>query len=270
MAETQWYNDASKDPFSQVGGGSYVNGTWYPSSHPLAQQSGSPTSPTATSGAVPSPNAPPTSANGALTSPTSTGAPTTVTGAFQQALMSQLTPGPVSAASPEVAPAITANKNAEQRNFEQQRAQTAERAASQGLDQNAFNSQLTGLGQERALREGQFAGNAVASLAQQRAQQITSALALAGGMLSDQDRMALQKELAQLQAQVQRESIASGNTLGQGDLTLRRDLGEGGLNLGLLNSLLGNEQYNSGLGAQLGMFGANLNQQAVLGLLGVL
>lgn len=55
------------------------------------------------------------------------GQPTSVAGAFQQALVNRLAPAPVSAQSPEVAPAIAANRAAEQRGFERNRAMTAER-----------------------------------------------------------------------------------------------------------------------------------------------
>ena len=38
--------------------------------------------------------------------------------------------------------------------------------------------------------------------------------------------------------------------------------------LGLLNALLGNQQFGQDLGARLGMFNAGLNQQTLSGLLG--
>jgi hypothetical protein len=45
-------------------------------------------------------------------------------------------------------------------------------------------------------------------------------------------------------------------------------LGSGQLNLGLLSALLNDQQFGQNLGAQLGMFGANLNQSALLSLIG--
>lgn len=255
---------------------------WAPKDHPLygtkgyvGYQSPSAPSPTGDPGAAPG-TAVPAPTNQALQSPSTVGATpaqgseTTVAGAFQQALVNRLAPTPINAQSPEIAPAIAANRGAEQRAFERNRAQTAERAASQGLDQNAFNTQLTGLSQDRALREGQFAGNATLGLAQQRAQELTSALALGGSLLGDQDRMAIQRELAELQAQLQREGLALQGSLGSQDIGLRRDLGTGQLNLGLLNSLLGNQQFGQGLASSNALGVQQLNQDAFLRTLGLI
>lgn len=255
------------DPFAAMGGGVQLpGGGWVPKTHALAQTAGAttptvaPTAPTSASSALQG-----TATAGATIAP---GTPTTAAQAFQQALVNRLTAGPVSAQSPEISGVIAANRGAEQRGFERNRALAAERAAATGLDPNAISSQLMGLASERAGRESQFAGNATMQLAQQRAQELTSALALGGSMLSEQDRLALQQELANLQAQISREGMALQGQLGTGDLSLRRELGSGQLNLGLLNALLGNQQFGQNLGAQLGMFNANLNQSALANLLG--
>jgi hypothetical protein len=295
--------DPNTDPFEANGGGVRMpDGGWVPRDHPLAAQAvpapttASPTAAPSPTAPVQPPAAPPGPASTALSGTATAGAtvdqgaPTTVTGAFQQALVNRLAPGPVSSDSPEVAPAIAANRQSEQRSMEAARAQLAERAGAQGIDQHGFNSQLMGLTQDSAQRQGQFAGSAVMGLAQQRAQELTAALSLGGAMLSDQDRMRLQNELAQLQAQIsresmfqnagltreqmalnaalQREGVSAQTGLGYADLGLRRDLGTGQLNLGLLNSLIGNQQFSQNLGANLGMFGANLNQNALIALLG--
>jgi len=179
------------------------------------------------------------------------GQPTTVAGAFQQALVNRLAPGPISAQSPEVAPAIEANKLAEQRGAERQRAQLGVQGAQEGIDASGgMRSLQQGIEANRSAREGQFAGNAVSQLAQQRANQITQALSLGGQLLSDQDRLALQRELANLDAQLRREGLSVQSSLGQSDLDLRRYLGE------------------SQLSANLGMFNASQGQQALLSLLG--
>jgi hypothetical protein len=261
---------AAPDPADPFGGNGVklANGDWVPKDHPLAQGAGA-TQP-AQSGTGTGPQTTTSALNGPVTpgAQTPQGQPTSVAGAFQQALVNRLAPGPVNAQAPEIAGAIGANRGAEQRGFERNRAMMAERAGSQGLDQNAFNSQVTGLAQERAGREGQFEGQMTRELAQQRAQELTSALSLGGAMLSEQDKMALQKELAQLQAQLTREGTAAQVGLGQGDLSLRDKLGSGQLNLGLLNALLGNQQFGQNLGANLGMFSAGLNQKTISELLG--
>ena len=236
------------DPFASSGGGvKLASGGWVPSNHPLAQSS-----PVASPSASPSPTGGVQTAQQAVQAPATVGqtpaqgSQTSVANAFQQAMVNRLAPGPVSAQSPEIAPAITANKNVEQRGMEKTRATLAERAASQGLDQNAFNSQLLGAQGESTGRQASFAGQQVSSLASQRAQELTAALALGGNMLSDIDKSNLQRELAQLQAQVQREGTSAQVGLGQGDLALRQMLGTGQLNLGLLNALLGNQQFGIG------------------------
>lgn len=273
------------DPFAAMGGGvQTADGGWVPRDHPLANPApaapGQPAAPGAPGAPAPA-SPPPQTAQQAIMQPVTPGAdvtqgvPTTVSQAFQQALVNKLAPGPLSTSSPEVSSAIAANRAAEQRGFERTRAMTAERAAAQGLDQNAFNSQLTGLAQARAGREGMFEGSTMLQAAQQRSQEIMAALAMGGSMLSDLDRQALQRELAQLQAstslqlgQMQADTTREGqqiqNQLGLGELDLRRLLGSGQLNLGLLNAMLGNQQFNTNLGAQLGMFGANLYQGGLL------
>lgn len=264
---------AEVDPFAASGGGVKLSdGAWVPKSHPLAQQSPQAPASPSTPGAAPGQGiaAP---ANNALQSPSTVGQTpqqgqqSSVAGAFQQALLNQLAPSPVSASSPSVAPAIAANRASEQRSLEQGRASLAEQAAQTGVDPTGFGSQLRGLQAESALRRGQFEGNAVQHAADLQAQQQQAATGLAGGLLNSQDSMALQRELAQLQAQLQREGLGVQSSLGQGDLALRSELGSGQLNLGLLNALLGNQQFGQNLGANLGMFQANLNQNALLAFL---
>jgi len=199
------------------------------------------------------------------------GTPTTAAGAFQQALVNRLTAPPPDASSPAIAPAIAANKLAGQRGMERARAQLAERAAANGTSSSGgFDTALQGLNQDRATQEGQFAGQAIQGQAAQQAQELTSALALYGGMMTEQDRLAMQEKLANLSAQVQRESIANQASLGGQDIALRGELGRGNLNLGLLSALMGNQVANSSLGLQAGLGAANLNQQAVLQSLGYL
>lgn len=267
---------ASTDPFAATGGGVQLSGgEWVPKDHKLAAKAPQAPAQAPGPGAAPGQGvAAPT--NQALQSPSTVGATpaqgsqTSVAGAFQQALVNQLAPGQISAQSPEIAPAIGANRAVEQRAMERGRAQLAEQAAAQGIDPNGMGSQLRGLQAESALRQGQFEGQAVQGLAGQRAQQLQSALALSGGLLSQQDQMALQRELAGLQAQLQREGLGVQQGLGAGDLSLRRELGTGQLNLGLLGTLLNNQQFGQNLGAQTALGQAGLNQQAILAMLGVL
>lgn len=76
-----------------------------------------------------------------------------------------------------------------------------------------------------------------------------------------------QERLAALDAEVRKLGINTQGNLGQLDIALRQQLGVGQLNLGLLSTLLNNNQANNSLAAQLGLGEANLNQQAILALL---
>jgi hypothetical protein len=229
--------------------------------------------PTAPGTTAPAPTGP-QNAQQALTG-TPSQAPTTVAGAFQTALMNKLGSGPVDRNNPELAPALAANRLAEQRAMERNRGLLAERASAQGLDASGgFETGLLGLAQERAGREGQFEGQAVADLARRQSQEIMQALGLTGGLLGQQDQLgfgreelALRDKLAQLQAQLSREGLSQQGQLGNRDLDIRSQLGTGQLNLGLLGLLQNGQQFGQNLGFQSGLASANLNQNALLSLL---
>lgn len=224
----------------------------------------------------------PTTAGGAITSAggvtntaanvggsTPQGAPTTVAQSFQQALINRLNPGAVSADNPAVAGSIQANKLAEQRGFERNRNLLAERAAQTGTNNSGgFESQLLGLAQDRSGREAAFEGQALNDLARQQSGELSGALALGGSLLGDQERLAAQDRLAQLDAQLRREGLGAQTALGNRDIDLRGRLGEGQLNLGLLQALMSNDQFGRSLGQNASQFGQSLDTQTILGLLG--
>lgn len=192
------------------------------------------------------------------------GAPTTVAQSFQQALVNRLNPTPVSASSASVAPAIEANKLAEQRGTERQRALIAERNAASGINNSGgADSRFLGLEQDRSAREGQFAGNAVQRANELQSRDASGALGIVGSLLSGNASLAQQQQLAELDAQLRREGYGLQGELGRGDLALRGELGRGQLNLGLLSALL-NNQLGQG---QLALGGAQLDQSGLLGLL---
>lgn len=214
-----------------------------------------------------------TGSSGAGTTGTGAGTNTqTVAGAFQNALLQRLNANPaqLNAQNPEIRGSINANRVAEQRAMERARAQMAESATSQGLDRNAFDTGLTGLNQSRAEREGAFEGNAIMQLGNRQAQELSQAIQIAAAQGDNQAARELQERLAQLQATLSREEIGLRGRLGSQELELRNRLGSGQLNLGLLGLLQGGQQFNQNLGAQLGQFGAGLNQQALLQMLGML
>jgi hypothetical protein len=199
------------------------------------------------------------------------GTPATVAGSFQQALLNKLNTRPTTAQSPEVQPAIQANQLANQRAFERDRAMLAERNAAQGLSMSGGNeSMIRGLSQDRALREGQFAGQAVADANRIKSAEILAALGLGGNLLQGIDQRELQRYGIDTDAALRREGLGATTALGQGDLALRDKLGIGNLNLGLLGLLQGGDQFGQSLSSQNAQFGAGLNQQAILSILGAL
>lgn len=237
--------------------------------HPEYQNAAAPPPAGSPTGTAPQAPQGPQSAQQVLTQTPQAGAPPTVAGAFQQSLLTKLSQPVASMDSPELQPALAANRLAEQRGMERNRAMLAERAAATGTNMSGgFETGLMGLAQDRAAREGQFAGQAVADLGRRQSAEIMQALGLTGGMLGQQDQLALQDKLAQLDANLRQQGINSQTSLGQGDLALREKLGMGNLNLGLLGMLQGGQQFQQNLGAQMGIAGANLNQNALLGLLG--
>jgi hypothetical protein len=197
------------------------------------------------------------------------GAPTTVAQSFQQALINRLNPTPIGVNSPSVAPAIQANQLAEQRGMERSRNLLAERSAADGTNNSGgFDSQLLGLSQQRAQREGQFAGNAI-----QQGQALQDAdtrafSGMAGSLLSGNANLSQQMNLANLDAELRRAGLAQQGQLGNADIALRGRLGEGQLNLGLLSALLSNDQFGRSLGQNASQFGAQLDQNGLLALLG--
>lgn len=200
---------------------------------------------------------------------TAQGAPTTVAQSFQQQLINRLNPGPVSASDPSVAPAIEANKLAEQRNMESGRNLLAERAAKGGYGGN-FETGLTGLAQDRAAREGQFAGQAVQHASDLQNQNILAALGLSSNLLTGNANRDQASELAHMGDATQRYGIDTQGNLGAQDIALRGELGRNANNLSLLGLLQNNDQFGRSLAQNGAQFGAGLDQQGLLSLLGLI
>jgi len=199
------------------------------------------------------------------------GQQTNVAGAFQNAMVQKLTGGgaPINAQNPAIAPAIQANQLAGQRSQERARNLAAERASAGGYNNSgAFDSQLFGLEQARGEQEAGFEGAMVRDLAKQQSQEILAALGLSGGALGQVAGQDLQRYGIDTDAALRREGLGAQTALGGRELDIRDRLGSGQLNLGLLSALLNNEQFGQRLGADLGMFGANLdaiNYRSLLG-----
>ena len=231
----------------------------------------------APSASSPTAAAPVTTAAGVTSTPatvgqtTAQGAPTTVAQSFQQALVNRLNPGTISANDPSIAPAIQANRMAEQRTLARQRNTLAEQAARGGTSMSGgTDAQMLAQIADSNARSGAYEGNLLQALSQLQNQNQTGAMGLANGMLGQQSQLDLQRELGMTDADIRRAALAQQGQLGQGDLSLRRDLGQGQLNLGLLSELLHNNQFGQQLGQQNSQYYAGLDQSGLLGLLGML
>jgi hypothetical protein len=246
----------------------------------VGSETQAPAAPAATPGAPPAAApAAPQNTQQVLTGTPEAGPPTTAAGAFQQAMLSKLNPGQVTADSASVAPQIQANQLAQQRGSERQRAQNAERNAAQGTNMSGgATTEQIGLEQDRAAQEGQFNANAIAGQSDkdQQAQMLMSQLA--GGMLTSQGGQDVSKYGIDTGAATSKYGIDQGaatskygvdaNTaLGRGDLDLRNKLGTGQLNLGVAGLLQSGDQFNQGLSSNNAQFSAGLNQQALLNML---
>lgn len=252
---------STPDPFAAMGGGVQVNGGWVPKSHPLAQQGASPSPAPAPSPAAPAP------------SPTAAAAPppTTISDAFQQGLVNKLNASqtPVDANNPAISGAIAANKLAEQRGAERQRNILAEQAAKDGTDASGgFQTGLLGIEQDRAAREGKFAGDAVRGLQDSQDRNLLAALGLAGSSVAQDKSLAQQKELADLDAELRRLGINTQASIAGRDADIRSRQGDAGLNNQLLGILLNNDQFGRQLSQQGAQFGQSLDTNTLLSLFG--
>lgn len=161
-------------------------------------------------------------------------------------------------------------------------AAAAERSRRNANDQNgetnfAANGETSGgYGdvQRRAVNEtaAQNTAGFEASLAQSELaaerQQIQQALSGLYGMVDADQARALQERLANLDAAIRRESLASSSSLASQDIGLRRELGFGGLNLDALRLATQNDQFNNQLGLDASYRSGLLNNQALSFLLG--
>jgi hypothetical protein len=141
----------------------------------------------------------------------------------------------------------------------------AERLGAQGVSgESGVMDNARRLNTEKAAQASSgFEAQLAMSELQNRRQEIQQALAQGQGMLSQDQQMKLQRDLANLDATIKRESLAQSGSLGHADIGLRRDLGYADANLRALALALQNQQFGQGLGAQIGYNEAALNNQAL-------
>lgn len=279
------------DPFAAIGGGVKLpNGGWVPRNHPAAQayltQPTTPTvpPPVGTGGTQATTTTAPanTSTQTQGTTPPKTTTPT-IQSQFRDSLLGMLQSSqtPPSLSDPTLAPAYRAYQGAQQRAYETNRAALAERAAATGdLESGGFDLGVRQLGEQRAQDTAGFGAGLLQQESNARRQALLSGLGLAGNLLSDEERLALTRELGLSDLDL-RQLLGQGSLanqlyglqtqaqLGQGELQLRQLLGTGQLGLGLLDLLLSDRYRNTALGAGIGANEYGYNQNALLSLLGL-
>lgn len=268
---------ATNDPFASIGGGVQIaGGGWVPKDHPLAQSA--PLVPTG--GGV----APPAGAAGPYTPPNlAPGTPgsSPLDTQLDNAQTYSQTPGgaPLNNTTNQGTQDSVRNAYLQQiqkgtsvdtndPNFRMQAdafAAAQERARRNQLDdvaQSSFQSNSRGSGAEQIERRmmderaaqnvGSFEADLVGRELTNRRDEIKNALAELGGMISNDQKNALQRELAALDASIKQQSINQTGSLGSRDLDLRDKLGTGALNIDMLRALLQNEQFGVDSGIRIG------------------
>jgi hypothetical protein len=184
---------ASPDPFAAQGGGVQLpNGGWAPANHPDAppQPLPAPTVPETTPVTTPATAEPDPNAD--------------ITQALHDAIVSMLKPGEMGDMADD--PRAAAFRVAQKRSYDRARAQAAESAAQSGMTgTGGFEGAMRGLEQSRGESEAAYEAGLVGEELNARRTQLTQALGLAQSMGDRDAQIQLQRELAQLNAQVQRE-----------------------------------------------------------------
>lgn len=259
-----------QDPFASIGGGVKLkNGGWVPKDHPLAlqeqqqQNQQQPIDNGAVGTSVPNGTQPTGNpiANQAVAassySSTPTAAPTQNTtnqgtqDVVRNSYLEQATqPKTIDRNDPNVraqADAFAAQTERARRNY------IADKSEALGPYATGALSSEERLATERA---GQAAGSFEAELVgrelQNRRDEIQNALTNLSGMLSADQQRALTKELAELNASIQRHGIDTGAGTASSELALKDKLGTAGLNVDMIRALLQNQQFNNELGVNIG------------------
>lgn len=208
--------------------------------------------------------APPATAPGVSTDPTTT--------SFVSTLTSRMNPAPVTQNDPAISGAIGANNLALQRGEEMARNSLAEQAARTGTDASGgLQTGMTGLAEDMAAKQGQFAGNAVENLQAQRNASADNALGILSGYLTGGAQRAQQStQFGQSLTEQQREADIDSQLKAQG-IDVQKELGLDDIQtrkmLGLLSMYYQNQQFGEQLGQQGSEFAAGLDNSTLMGLL---
>jgi hypothetical protein len=159
---------------------------------------------------------------------------------------------------PVIAAQTAAFRRASQRGAERERASAAQRANANGtLGSGGFDARADQIVEDQGYRDADFESSLLASELSGARDRTARAQQLGAGLLSQERQLGLQDKLGTNDSLIRRNALMLQQQLGLGDLDLRR--------LGLNNQ---NQQFYDSLGQQLGLSEAQLNQQALLALLG--
>ena len=263
----------AQDPFAPIGGGvQLAGGEWVPKDHPLAKQ------------AKPQEQ----SANGGGLTPAQPAA-TNIGDQSDRAQTYSGTPGaaPTANTTNQGTQDVVRNTYLQQAtqgtkvdtndpNIRQQVDPYAAAVQRQKTDYLADQAEKLGpyatgamRGQERMASEragqaiGSFESQLVGRELQNRRNEIQNALASLGGMINSDQGMQLQREMAELDAELKRLGINTGASTAAAELALKDRLGTGGLNVDMMRLLLQNQQFGNELGFNIADREAFWNNQAL-------
>lgn len=239
------------DPFAASGGGTYANGGWIPNSN---QASSGYTAPGSTNSSY------------SLTAQSGSPTPPSFGDAVRGQILSQMgkNENEASINDADLAPQASANRDALERARRAGQEGLAERFSAEGVptSSGAFGTGVQQgfekMGQQQAGFESQLVGQKLT----ERKAQLMQALGMGAEMMSNDQKIEIQRQLADIDAAVRREGYATQSSIaGQEDST-RRQLGIGGLNLGFIEAMLQNGQANNRLGFDIGDAEARWNNAA--------
>ncbi len=268
------------DPFAAMGGGVYRDGGWKPRNMynqadldaydaeqnaaktpapaPLPPANAPPGSATAAQPAGELPSAPVVAqaANAASYSQTPTAAPvnnTTNQGTqdvVRNSYLERATQGTdVSVNDPNIKAQSQPFAAAQDRSRRQYLSEAAERASAQGLGDSGAMEMERRFASERAGQNvGMFEAELVGREIQERRSEIKEALTMLTGQIGNDQMLALQRELAELDRQLKELGIRTGADTAAAEIASRERLGSAGLSLDRDRMFLQDRQFGDSLG----------------------
>jgi len=143
-------------------------------------------------------------------------------------------------------------------------ADAAERMSAKGMgDSGAMDTERRMANERAGEAQGSFESQLVGRELQNRRAEIQNALASLGSMVNSDQGRALQKQLADLDAQLKQAGLSQSGSLGAQELALKDKLGTGGLNIDLMRLLQQGQQFGDQLGFNVADRTAYWNNQAL-------